>query len=292
MAVHPRRPKGPPLNALRAFEAAARLGGFVAAAEELHVTPGAISQHIKTLEAWAGAPLFRRNAQGVTLTNPGQSLASDFTAAFDHLAAATQRLRNLGSNPDIHIAALPSVAQIWLPPRLGRLRRNKPHLNISVTALETPPRLSREFFDLSIFFAPGTDDPDQITLARDVIFPVCAPGIAARTTLDTIRLLHDQTWADDWTHWSRETGIPVGDPTRGARYSLYSLALEEAKSGAGALMGHGCLVEQALADGQLVAMSDHTCPTGRALIATLPHPSRRRPDMADIVAFLKDPLRP
>ena len=93
MAVAPRRPKGPPLNALRAFEAAARLESYVSAAEELGVTAGAVSQHIKALEAWAETTLFERGARGVSLSSSGRKLTKEFTEAFDLLAAATQSLK-------------------------------------------------------------------------------------------------------------------------------------------------------------------------------------------------------
>ncbi|WP_170410013.1 LysR family transcriptional regulator [Ruegeria atlantica] len=288
MAVLPRRPKGPPLNALRAFEAAARLGGFVAAAEELSVTPGAISQHIKTVEAWADLPLFRRNAQGVELTASGRELAGEFTLAFDHLAAATQNLRNLSPSVEIHIAALPSVAQLWLPARLGRIRSIRPGLKFSVTAMETPPRLSRELFDLSVFIGEPDGTTDQIVIAQDVMFPVCAPELAEGFDYETTPLLHDQTWHDDWRRWSEATGTNVSDPTKGPKYSLYGLAVEEAKSGAGALMAHECLIEHALKAGHLVRMSAQVCATGRALLMNLPHPSRRRPELDEIVELLRE----
>lgn len=288
MAVLPRRPKGPPLNALRAFEAAARLGSFVAAAEELSVTPGAISQHIKTIEAWADVPLFRRNAQGVELTAPGRQLAGDFTLAFDQLAAATQYLRNLSPSVEIHIAALPSVAQLWLPTRLGRIRNTWPDMKFSVTAMETSPRLSRDLFDLSVFIAEPDGAADQIVIAEDVIFPVCAPELAESFYYESTPLLHDQTWHDDWRRWSEETGTLISDPNKGPKYSLYGLAVEEAKSGAGALMAHGCLIEPALKAGHLVRVSAQACETGRSLVINLPHPSRRRAELEKIVALLRE----
>ena len=193
MPVGPHRPKGPPLNALRAFEAAARLGSFVSAAQELGVTAGAISQHVKAIETWAGVTLFHRNAQGVHLSATGRDLAPEFTEAFDSLAGATQSLRALAPNPDLHIAALPSIAQLWLPRRLGRLRALRPDLNISVTALESPPRLSRDLFNLSLFFGEADAGKDQIVLAADNIYPVCAPRLLNDLRLDTATLLHDQT---------------------------------------------------------------------------------------------------
>ncbi|NOD75648.1 MULTISPECIES: LysR family transcriptional regulator [unclassified Ruegeria] len=288
MAVAPRRPKGPHLNALRAFEAAARLESFVSAAEELGVTAGAVSQHIKALEVWAGTTLFERGAHGVSLSSSGRKLAAEFTHAFDLLAAATQSLRNLAPNPDIHIAALPSIAQLWLPSRLGKLREKRPDLNVSVTALESPPSLSRELYDLSVFFSVPAGTPDQIVLAKDEILPVCSPKMADVLDLEAVQLLHDQTWEEDWSLWSEATGVSVGDPQKGPRYSLYALAVEEAKSGAGVLMGHSCLVEQALQTGQLKKVSSESIGTGRVLALELPHRSRRHPEIDEVVSLLRE----
>lgn len=288
MSVSPLRPKGPPLNALRAFEAAARTGSFKTAAEELGVTAGAVSQHVKTLETWAGVTLFHRNPQGVILTRAGRDVLPELTRAFDTLASVSQSLRTLSPNPDVHIATLPCIAQLWLPSRLGPMRAARPDLDFSVTALETPPRFAGDFFDLAIFFAVPDGSPDQIVLAEDIIFPVCAPH--RLETAQGLPLLHDQTWLDDWTTWSRATGTVIADPTRGPRYSLYSLAVEEAKSGAGALMGHACLIERALADGTLCPMSGKTCSTGRSLVLNLPHASRRHPDTDTLVERLTDAL--
>ena len=287
MSVAPKRPKGPPLNAMRAFEAAARHVSFVAAADELCVTPGAISQHIKTLEDWAGTSLFRRNAQGVELTKAGASLVSRFTVAFDALSDATRALRNLGPDVEFHIAALPSVAQLWLPGRLSKIRAHFPLINFSVTAMETPPSLSRELFDLAIFFDDPKGSPDNVPICDDEIVPVCAPGLKARDLdLQTATLLHDQTWADDWALWSKETGTPLDDPRRGPMFSLYSLAVEEAKAGAGVLIGHMCLIEVALANGSLEHASEHSCKTGRSLCAQMPDEARRRPETEQVVSLL------
>ncbi|KIC46724.1 LysR family transcriptional regulator [Ruegeria sp. ANG-S4] len=288
MAVVPRRPKGPPLNALRAFEAAARLESFVLAAEELGVTAGAISQHIKALETWAGTSLFERRAQGVSLSASGRKLREEFTQAFDLLSAATQSLRNLAPNPEIHIAALPAIAQLWLPERLGKLREKYPDLNVSVTAMESPPSLARELFDLSVFFSVPPEAKNPIVLAQDTILPVCAPALVDGLDLESVQLLHDQTWQDDWLMWSEATGVAVGDPARGPRYSLYALALEEAKSGAGVLMGHVCLIEKALQSGALKRVSSQGIRTGKVLSLELPHKSRRHPRIDEVVRLLRE----
>ncbi|NNJ74593.1 MAG: LysR family transcriptional regulator, partial [Anderseniella sp.] len=109
MTIAPPRPKDLPLTALRAFEAAARLGGFAAASQELGVTPGAITAHVKSLEASLGAKLFERTARGVQLTALGDAVLPGFTAAFDQLGLAVQTLRNKAAPSAVHIAALPSL---------------------------------------------------------------------------------------------------------------------------------------------------------------------------------------
>ncbi|MFS4580548.1 LysR family transcriptional regulator [Phaeobacter sp. C3_T13_0] len=293
MAVAPLRPKGPPLNAMRAFEAAARLQSFVAAADELGVTPGAVSQQVKALEEWADTPLFRRNPQGVALTVAGQALLPTFEAAFDALGAATQALRSLHPVRELHIAALPSIAQLWLPRRLERLRQALPDLKISVTAMEMPPNLNRELFDFALFFtAPGDCPSGAKVLQGDRIFPVCTPMIAEALDLperlsDCV-LLQDQTWVDDWLHWASETGVALENPVSGPRYSLYSLALQEAMSGAGILMGHEALVADALKQGSLVCpFRELNVDTGRQLTLTQPPRARRCPDHDVIVGLLQ-----
>ncbi len=263
MAVAPPRPKDLPLTALRAFEAAARLGGFAAASQELGVTPGAITAHVKSLEASLGAKLFERTARGVQLTAVGDAVLPGFTAAFDGLGLAVQTLRNEAAPSTVHIAALPSLAQLWLSPRLPALRAVAPDISISITAMETPPNLKRAPYDLSLFYG---DDP-RGALARDVIFPVCAPAMAAKLKspedLSHVLCLSDSTWTDDWTIWSRAAQADV--KPRGPVFSLYTLAVEETVNGAGVLMGHEALVASHLASGELVAPFDLKVQLGTSL---------------------------
>ena len=143
MPVSPPIPRSLPLTALRAFEAAARLGGFTAAAEELGVTPGAVTAQIKALEAELSAPLFERQANGVRLTALGQSAAPAFTKAFDALVQATGLLRTSAAPQVVHIATLPAIAQLYLSPRLPALRAAAPEIAVSITALESAPNLKR-----------------------------------------------------------------------------------------------------------------------------------------------------
>ena len=288
MAVAPPRPKGPPLNALRAFEAAGRLESFALAGDELSVTPGAISQHIKALEGWVGAPLFQRNAQGVTLTDTGRALLPQFTNAFDHLGDATRSLRSIAPQAEIHIATMPALAQLWLPKRLAKIRAAFPQIKLSVTALETPPNLSRELFDLSIFFREPTDAEGEEILAQDIIYPVCSPQRARELSepraLETQPILIDNAWDQDWDIWINASSQTLTQPKDKTTYSLYSLALEEAKAGVGILIGHDCLVESALAEGSLVRPFREFARTERALV--LERPEKGRDPIIDGIAAL------
>lgn len=257
MSIVPTQPKGPPLNALRAFEAAARHESFLSAAKELSVTPGAIAQHIKSLEAWARCDLFERQANGIRLTNIGRSLLPRLSAGFDLLGIVAQDLRRLSAPTECRIATLPSLAQLWLLPLLPKLRSALPNLTISITALEEVPNLVRDPFDIALFFdIPSHVGTTVTVLSGASCFPVCAPALARRlNTIDDLGelpLLHDAAWRGHWAEWLERSGATHVDSTRGAIFSLYSLALEEAKNGAGVLMGRDPLVREALRTKALV----------------------------------------
>lgn len=257
MAVAPPRPNMPPLNALRAFEAAARLNSFTAAADALFVTPAAVAQHIKLLEAGIGAELFKRKARGVVLTPLGSSVLSDFESAFDQLGMAVQKLRNTAAPNEVHIATLPSIAQLWLSPRLPEIRREMPEVMISVTALENPPNLIRDPYDLAIFPVGSDTSGHFLKLANDVIYPVCSPDlgrdIVTLSDLSNAVHLHDTTWKDDWATWLGDVMPGRNLVKSGPEFSLYSLAVEECRNGAGVLIGHDLLVRRLIENGELVA---------------------------------------
>ncbi|MDJ0779213.1 MAG: LysR substrate-binding domain-containing protein [Gammaproteobacteria bacterium] len=289
--LKPDKPAAPQLNALRAFEAAARLGGFRAAAHELSVTPGAIAQHVKALEAWAGAPLFERLSQGVRLTSLGARVAGDFSLAFDQLGHAINGLRAGAEPREIRIAVLPSIAQLWLSPRLPAVRASLAQTTISIIALDTPPNLLREPFDLSLFFVADETRGHNFDLCRDRIFPVCAPALANRlrdpADLRNCRFLHDTHFTDDWPDWLASAAPGLGLDTTGARFSLYSLALQEAQNGAGVLMGHEPLVRAALDDGSLVAPFAERVEVKRSLKLATPAPARAGTAVAVLIEYLR-----
>jgi LysR family glycine cleavage system transcriptional activator len=274
MPVKPPRSRLPSLNALRAFEAAARHQSFTEAAAELGVTPGAVTQQIRQFEAWLGFPLFRRLAQGVELTQGAREALPKLSRGFDMLGQAVQDLRAGQDGRALTIAALPCIAQLWLSPRLSALQQAFPGLQISVSAMEEPPDPRREPYDLALFYLAAEAMPSgALALGPDAIQPVCAPALASRiaTIADLAGLtsLHDAVWRDDWRRWlSFAGGAGRVDAARGPSFSLYSLALDAALAGSGVLMGRMSLVEPLLAAGRLVAPFAQAMPTGDALAIT------------------------
>ncbi|MDP9604376.1 UNVERIFIED_ORG: LysR family glycine cleavage system transcriptional activator [Variovorax paradoxus] len=281
MPLAPPRPRLPPHTAVRAFEAAARHGSFARAAEELFVTPAAVAQQIKALETWAGGALFERHSQGIRLTAHGRRALPALSAAVDQLGLAVQALRHetqtAARRSTLQVAALPAVAQLWLSPRLSRLKAELPGVQVSVTALERPPNFRREPFDLGLFYARAgerieTDAGAQaIPLVRDRLLPVCSPRLRQplpsgrpRPPEDLIELLerngglHDTVWRDDWQRWLQAvrpgtTAAEAEALAAGPDFSLYSLALQAALDGEGVLMGRERLVAPLLAQGKLHA---------------------------------------
>lgn len=211
--------------------------------------------------------LFERRSRGVVLTADGARVQAQFTRAFDALGEAAATLRQSAKAPPITIATLPAIAQLWLPARLGPLRAALGHRQISVTALEEPPNLLRESYDLSLFVRPpGTG----AIIVDDVTFPVCAPSLAEhiRTPDDLTgqTLLHDASWQRDWAEWAKRVGLALAGAKDGPRYSLYSLVLAEARAGVGVALGHGFLVEDDLASGRLMRPFEAATATGLALV--------------------------
>lgn len=275
------RAKSPSLNALRAFEAAARHQSFSRAADELNVTAGAIAQQVKLLEDWIGCPLFQRLAQGIKLNKEGRLALPMLSKAFDQLSDAVTQLQHLGKPKEISIAALPSIALLWLSPKLPRLSALFSEYVISVTALEHPPNLQRDHFDMAFFYlSKDARSSTTLSLGPDKLLPVCSPAFAQKAgslktaqDLQSQRLLHDASWRHHWQLWLDFAGFASVDASRGSVFSIYSLALQSAIDGAGILMGRSSLVAHALETGQLVAPFDVCMPAPDELCLLLPEGS-------------------
>lgn len=282
--------KAAPLVAMRAFEAAARLRGFKAAAIELSITPGAIAQHIKTLETWTGSTLFERMSHGVKLTPLGESVIDDFSDVFDRLARATQKLRENAGPSMIRIATSTDIAQLWLDSRLPDIRAIHSETTITLTILDHPPNLDRDPYDLSLFFRKPAECLHETLICRDAIFPVCSPALAINlgeaADLAGLMFIHDSSLPDDWQTWMQFAASDQQISATGPSFPLYSLALQEAQNGAGIMIGHEPLVRTAMRDGKLVAPFPQKILLDRSLVAETRVPVNEHHLVGRIIARL------
>jgi LysR family glycine cleavage system transcriptional activator len=246
----------PSLNALKAFEAAARHESFTEAAGELFVTHAAISRHIRDLEDWLGTELFLRTGRGVKLTDAGRSYGGKLTPLFDAIAEATREAAAVGEVRRLKVSVEPSIASRWLVARLGRFSALHPDIELAIEPTNRLVDFRSGEADLGIRYGNGEwDDVEMLRLSEVVIFPVCAPGlIAGKAELkpDDLRnynLLHEdrkQWWAD----WLRQAGITGVEDWRGTVFQNH-LAIEAAEAGQGFALGDQILCTDALLDGWL-----------------------------------------
>jgi LysR family glycine cleavage system transcriptional activator len=185
-----------PLNALRSFDAAARHLSFAAAAEELHVTPAAISVQVRRLEEWVGAPLFLRGHRSIALSTTGEALAPRLTALFIEMERLLGQVAKVHAG-SLQVSAMPSFASRWLAPRLARFRALHPHIQVRVMGADRRADFERDGIDIGLRYGDG-DYPDLHCelIARATASPVCSPVLAAQigndpARIDTNLLLHD-----------------------------------------------------------------------------------------------------
>jgi LysR family glycine cleavage system transcriptional activator len=251
----------PPLNALRAFEAAARHGGFISAAEELHVTRGAVSQQVKLLEDHLGVPLFRRHARGVELTQAGRNLLPVLTEAFGRIADGAARVAGRSA---IRVICPPATSIRWLLPRLPTFRAAHPEVRVSLTTDFFGPR-SFDGIDFDLGFScEVADRPRPPGIRLDPLFPVvvcpaCAPALLASRgpfrrpeDLARIPLLHEAPNTGDWEEWQAVHRVPGLDVAAGDRFPNFDLVVKAAVMGEGMILADFVLCREELASGALV----------------------------------------
>jgi LysR family glycine cleavage system transcriptional activator len=259
----PSRQDLPPLNALRAFEAAARRGSFVRAADDLHVTHWAIGKQIRILEDWIGVPLFERRARGVTLTDQGADLLSDVSTALDGLTLATGRVRGPKSSPRVagvvRVNALPSFALRWLMPRLSKFYELYPSVDVILSTTSRKLRYVGTAFDVGI--RSGIEHGAGIrseTLMPDRRLPACSPrilrGRPVKTASDLRRhvLLHSTTTRSAWSLWLAAADVEKLGPVRNLELDHVYLQLQAAVDGLGIALASLPLIEADIAAGRLV----------------------------------------
>jgi LysR family glycine cleavage system transcriptional activator len=288
----------PPLNAVRAFEAAARHASFARAASELNVTAGAISQQVRALEQYLGRRLFRRLNRGVELTEIGAAYRREVVDLLDRLAAVTEEVRATRGLSRLRITALPALAEKWLVPRLPRFQAMHPDIRVEVSAEPEVIDFTLADFDVGLRFTDGRHADLQVELLfKDRIFPVCSPALMKEAPLRRPRdiaghvLLHDHNWKGDWQRWLRAARVSGIDVASGPTFTLYNMALEAAGKGLGIAIGHEALVSDDLAVGRLIAPFKLRVPTAHAHYLVYPRWLARRPAVRAFRAWLLEEAR-
>ncbi len=274
----------PSLNALRAFEAAARHLSFSRAADELHVTKAAVSHQVKALEEELGMPLFRRLNRALLLTDSGQTLFPSITEALAVMGEAVDRLYKRDETGELTVTTLDSFAAIWLVPRLSRFRHAHPEIDVRITTSDDSIDFARSDVDLAIRYGAGQWPGTFVErLMAEEVFPVCAPalleaGPPLETPADLANhvLLHDHT-IETWRLWLKAAGAEGVDAERGPRYQRSNFVLQAAEQGDGVALARSVLAGRSLAEGRLVRPFDMALKAEFSYYFVCPADSIRRP---------------
>ncbi len=272
------------MSALRAFEAAARLQSFSKAADELRVTPAAISHQIHALEEDLGVSLFNRRNRAVELTTSARMLLPGLTEAFAGIQNSVRRLRSHNDTGTLNVTASPSFAGKWLVQRLHRFQEQHPQVDVRISATDTMVDLTRGDFDIAIRYGTGRYPGLAVELLMsNEVFPACSPallrdGPPLETPADLRHhaLIHDQQvdrdpLAPTWSMWLRAAGVDGADAAHGLSFNNNVLALEAALAGHGVTLAYSTTAAADLTAGRLIRLFSLSLPDNFAYyIATAP----------------------
>ena len=283
----------PPLNALRAFEAAARHLSMAKAADELNVTPGALSHQMRGLEALLAVELFERGVRSITLTGAGARLYPGLRTAFLHMREAVDALGEADRDRFLVVSSLPGFTAKWLAPRLYRFAAANPEIDTRISSTGALANFRTDGVHIAIRNMPGdyAAYPDLIVepMFASSYMPVCNPKLIERLgpfdTPDALRgtpLIHDDslaTWTKTigWPEWFSRAGVADVDASRGLRFSSADHALDATVEGAGVLLASDVLDYDELRTGRLVMPFDLKMPSGRIYCVVAPKRLQDRP---------------
>ena len=268
--------KLPPLNALKSFESAARTGSYVAAAAELNVSPAAVSQQVRNLEAFFRRKLFTRLNNRVVLTDAGEAVQAGITPALEDIATLTRRVLAASARGRLVVSVIPSLAECWFMPVLAEASP----LAIDLRIENDPVDFAGSEIDLRVFYGSASYPVLQVVpLFRDEVLPMCSPAMAQSLTILTLpdEMLIHTSWGQDfashpsWDEWfgRHHPGRRV-DPSKGHRVGSSQLALDFARRGLGVALGQRALAQEALRKGELVVTDAASLPLGHDYCAAWP----------------------
>lgn len=248
----------PPLNAVRAFDAAARLGSYVEASKALHVTQPAIGRHVKLLEEWLGVQLFERTSRGVTLTSAGEKYHRKIAAALQLIIEAGREAQPRAAERWLRIMVVPGFAKRWLTPRLEALRHLRPGLKFAIEPNSTFTEVDARTSDLGIAYGLDGQYPEsRVSLICPRVFPICTPTYLASiepVTVPADLARHELIHFDDgewWNMWFAANGLDI-HLSSDLIYVNNDHALSVAESGQGIALANEVLVREELKAGRLV----------------------------------------
>ena len=256
----------PPLNPLRAFEAAARLGSVSSAAKELNVTHGAISHQIRKLEASLKVTLLERGARRVKLTPHGAALLPSVSAAFGEIAAATVRMTRPSTGGDLVVSCVPALLSLWLVPRLNRFTEQYPGVRLRLSGSNDPDDVFDSDIDVCIRYGQGNWGDCWVRHWSDLeLFPVASPTLLNLRPLRSTRDLADHIilHADDGREWQTWLAAAKAlELSKGPHHFMGDarLAMEAALHGNGVALGDTMTASSLMAKGNLVAPFDLSVP--------------------------------
>ncbi len=283
----------PPLNALKAFEAAARHESFTRAAEELCVTQGAVSHQVKALEAELGLKLFNRQPQRLVITEAGRDYLVVVRDALDRIAMGTERLLQRQSTGVLTVSTSPNFASKWLVHRLGRFAEAHPTIDLRVSATLHHVDFAREDVDVAVRHGDGTAPGLDITrLWTEELFPVCSPKLlrgrhALRRPADLAHhaLLH-LDHRQDWSKWLDAAGVKDADLSRGPVLNQASMVIDAAVDGQGVALARTGLAARDLICGRLVRPFSLALPVSYAYWIVCPKATAKLPKITTFREWL------
>jgi LysR family glycine cleavage system transcriptional activator len=268
----------PPLETFRFFEAAARHLNFTRAAEEMHVTHGAVSQRIKRLEEHLGKSLFRRSGRQMLLTDEGRRLLERVRSAIGEIAEGVEAIQSGERDRILTISMVPGFAAYWLLPRLVEFIERHPDIVVNIRPTMSLTDFTRDEVDMAVRFGAGTwPGLISIKLYDEQLVPVCSPafrsGRLPRAPGDLLKapLLHDER--QPWSLWFKAVGLDYGDAGKGPRYGEQNLLLAAAIGGLGVALARASLVQAELESGRLVQLFPQSVPTKYSYFIVYPRSS-------------------
>lgn len=274
-SVHPWSPliqRLPPLNSLRSFEAAARLGSFQKAARELFVTPSAVSHQIKSLEEYLEVELFLRQTRRIDLTSAGKQYLKTIQKALNDIEKATQKLTATHNSGELNLAVAPAFLTRWVLPRISRFYDQHPNIELDIAASVDRIDFAHSDTDMAVYFGDGQwDDVDRLHLKDVALVPVCSPALIADhpilkpEDLTQFTLLHVNERPDEWPSWFEAAGATYQETRKGLYLSSGLLTAQAAARGLGIALTDLSLVSDEFQSGQLVVAWPDKLELGKAL---------------------------